>query len=376
MILQVHAIYKTYLYFYAAISYELLGHAAHVYSSNKIPLLRSSLDYFLACSAALPPSIPLPNTATKRPWASTEDLTSSSDSVDFFSPARKSLVNSITRLIDSSLLSPDDDPFVSDSEVSYEPPPLLSPFTRHADTHTPMKDCLLPSPLRIRKPSGEISICGSKADDQDWEPEVLRVNQTPRPRPPPLPLKVVPATRLNIHSSAGRAPVITPQPKPHFCTQSNAVPSMSVRRITKPTKKDPQPIITPARMASITRFNKSIEFLRSQIASSISSVQSQVENITDLQRARRARNMRRSASFWSFSPVKPDEESDHMHDQEQMVDQFGNLCWKESKEQRIARLRAEGWMTVGLRSPRCEWKGAEYYQAYCNAVLDELYLDT
>ena len=48
---------------------------------------------------------------------------------------------------------------------------------------------------------------------------------------------------------------------------------------------------------------------------------------------------------------------------------------QESKEERIARLRAEGWKTVGVKSRARGWKGAEYYQAYCNTVLDGLYLD-
>lgn len=48
----------------------------------------------------------------------------------------------------------------------------------------------------------------------------------------------------------------------------------------------------------------------------------------------------------------------------------------ENKEQRIARLRADGWKTVGLKSGRRGWKGVEYYRAYCESVLNELYLDT
>ena len=102
------------------------------------------------------------------------------------------------------------------------------------------------------------------------------------------------------------------------------------------------------------------QFLRTHINSSISAIRSLIDEITQLQRAHRAsKTFSRSASYWSFetSPTpRP-----------------GGVL--ETKPQRIARLRNEGWTTVGLRNHRRGWKGAASYQAYCNKVLDELYLD-
>ncbi|KKZ60082.1 hypothetical protein EMCG_00773 [[Emmonsia] crescens] len=45
----------------------------------------------------------------------------------------------------------------------------------------------------------------------------------------------------------------------------------------------------------------------------------------------------------------------------------------ETRPQRIARLKADGWMTVGLRSRKRSWKGVEHYERVCNEALAELY---
>ncbi|OJD16982.1 hypothetical protein ACJ73_08836 [Blastomyces percursus] len=45
----------------------------------------------------------------------------------------------------------------------------------------------------------------------------------------------------------------------------------------------------------------------------------------------------------------------------------------ETRQQRIARLKADGWTTVGLRSRKRGWKGSEYYERVCNEALAELY---
>jgi hypothetical protein len=110
--------------------------------------------------------------------------------------------------------------------------------------------------------------------------------------------------------------------------------------------------------------------LRVQINSSIADIHALMDEIRGLQSARQAsKSFRRSASFWSFSPVKEGAGG------QEKLGSSGRVIVKETKEQRIARLRAEGWKTVGLRSPVRGWKGAAYYQAYCNSVLDELYLE-
>jgi hypothetical protein len=90
--------------------------------------------------------------------------------------------------------------------------------------------------------------------------------------------------------------------------------------------------------------------------------------------------MQRSISFWSFDPIKSGSDDDEEEvgagkDREPILDEFGNFLVKETKAQRIARLRSEGWKTVGLRSPRSTWKGSRYYQEFCAMVMNEMYLD-
>ncbi|KAJ5826335.1 hypothetical protein N7474_003473 [Penicillium riverlandense] len=290
----------------------------------------------------------------------------------FPSPVRKSLISSITRMIDSSLLSAGDDPFISDPGPSSELPATLSLYKFPPDTKENKNGRLFPSPLRIRKPSVDITTSSNAAatTKDHTSKSILRSEFSNRSLPPPLPLRIVSASRLNTDNQRPNNAFL---PKPFLSKHTNT----NTTKAQKITSKHCEPI-SFAGAPVISRFNNNIEFLRSQITSSITSLQSQVDHITELQQTRRARNMQRCASFWTFSPVTQHDLSDQMEDDgcEKIVDYFGQPLRKESKEQRITRLRAEGWRTVGLRSYRSTWKGAEYYQEYCNAVLDELYLDS
>ncbi|KAJ5613245.1 hypothetical protein N7510_006439 [Penicillium lagena] len=273
-------------------------------------------------------------------------------------------------MIDSSLVSAGDDPFISDPEPRSELPATFSSYKLPPDTKESKSGRLFPSPLRIRKASVEIATSSNAAattKDQSSK-TILRSEYSNRSLPPPLPLRIVPASRLN---SNNQRPNTVFQPKPVLSKHTIT----NTAKAQKTTNKHHESI--PFARAS-AQFDNNIEFLRSQVNSSITSLQSQIDNITELQHARRDRNMRRCASFWTFSPVKHDDLSDQMEDDgcEKIVDCFGQPLRKESKEQRIARLRAEGWDTIGLRSYRSTWKGAKYYQEYCNAVLDELYLNS
>jgi hypothetical protein len=368
--LQINPVHKTYLHFYTALAYEFQGRAAHVYSSNKISLLRLSLDHFITCNAALPGLIPLRRLQEKHNM-SVYAKDSSCEYGFFPSPVRQSLVSNINRMIDSSLLSAGEDPFISDRGPSSELPATLSLYKPPPDTKENKNGRLFPSPLRIRKPSVDIATSSnSAATTRDHSSKtIFRSECSNGSLPPPLPLKIIPASRLN---SNNQRPNNAFQPKPLLSKHTIT----STPKAQKITNKHHEPISFDHAPA-ISRFNNNIEFLRSQITSSITSLQSQIDHITELQQARRARNMQRCASFWTFSPVTQHDLSDQLEDNgcEKIVDYFGQPLRKESKEQRIARLRAEGWHTVGLRSCRSTWKGAEYYQEYCNAVLDELYLN-
>ncbi|KAJ5679228.1 hypothetical protein N7462_007472 [Penicillium macrosclerotiorum] len=366
----IHPIYQVFLSFYSAISYEFLGQAAHPYSSNKVSFLYLALDHFLDCSAALPAPIPLPKlpsgyespTATPSPVSPQTPGSSlvAFDTVQRRLPISEELVHSISRMIDVSL-GTDDDPFISDHETENRTPfmisltqpvhhprspikenPLfrvmISPDKACKDTRDPVKkDPLMPSPLRIHKSSGDSSSCAMKTPERkETSKEAMA-----RPRPPPLPLQVIPTSRLNINRP--------------------------VDGLTE--------AISPRRAAQIVRFNRGVGFLQSQVATNITEIQEHADHITEIQRSRRARKIQRVASFWSFSPIKSTQNTEIKHEHDPVVDQFGNILVSETKEQRIARLRSEGWNTVGLRSPRSTWKGARYYQEFCSMVLNELDLD-
>ncbi|EAW18930.1 uncharacterized protein NFIA_088860 [Aspergillus fischeri NRRL 181] len=336
----IHPVYKTSLYFYSAISYEEMGRAAHNYSRRKLPLLNSALDSFVTCSAILPSTIPVPgiNSESSSPASLVESWTAS-DFSESPSPVG-ALVSSITDIIDKSMLCPDDDPFISDSEgwvdLALDIPKNLPPRIPQDDQR------LMPSPLRLRKSSVDLRQAG-------------RQNQPARLfRPPPLPIKILPADVME---------------KNHEPSGPNRTPRAQGGGNVHADEHKRTPV-TPSRAESIRRYNSTLESLRVQINSSIADIHALMDEIRELQSARQtSKSFRRSASFWSFSPVKEGPEG------QEKLGSSGRVIVKETKEQRIARLRAEGWKTVGLRSPVRGWKGAAYYQAYCNSVLDELYLE-
>lgn len=392
-------------------SYEFLGRAAHLYSRNKITLLHSALDHFIDCSASLPGTISLPRlplthvSPVPSPCASpsrTSYLTEPSspeerllgfDARDYKSPGRNCLIHTITNMIDSTLSSAVEDPFVSESDtqrqtpffhslsslstdtvrpVTTKHPLVLSPIQPLATTTDPMKrDPLMPSPLKIRKTSDDHTGDGTPRIEND-----SRNKASARPRPPPLPLKIVPASQLNIRNHKSRA--TTSSSKATVVNAPRAIiPSRMASNENDSTADHEETAegIDPARAARIVRFNRGINLLREQIKSNITEIQQHVDHVEEIQRTRRSRKMQRAVSFWSFSPIK-NEEVEEQQAQEPVMDQFGNILIRETKQQRIARLRTEGWNTVGLRSPRSTWKGARYYQKFCNLVLTELCLDS
>ncbi|GFG15475.1 hypothetical protein IFM5058_07470 [Aspergillus udagawae] len=336
----IHPVYKAYLYFYSAISYEEMGRAAHNYSRRKLPLLNSALDSFVTCSAILPSAIPVLeiNSESSSPASLVESWTAS-DFSESPSPVG-ALVSSITDIIDKTMHCPDDDPFISDSEGWAD---LALDIQENLPPRIPQDDQrLMPSPLRLRKSSVDLRQAG-----QYYQPSRLC-------RPPPLPIKILPAEAME---------------KNHKPLGPNRTPRAQGREEIQ-LHEHKQPPVTPSRAESIKRYNSTLQSLRVQINSSIADIHALMDEVKELQSARQAsKSFRRSASFWSFSPVKEGP------DGQEKLGSSGRVIVKETKEERIARLRAEGWKTVGLRSPVRGWKGAAYYQTYCNSVLDELYLE-
>lgn len=410
---------------YAAICHELLGHAAHLFSSNNITFLTQALHYLVDADAALPAPVPLPRlplveddsrpptpTSPGESQNSIHGLSSlhSQDSLDgldnldspefidgpgiVFSTERESLVDRIVRMIDSALLDLNDDPFFSDEETDYQQPfarallelsssPRIQPLEIQTTltsswapgiTDDPTKrELLMPRPLRISKviklKTSPTQVPGKLTPDSG------PVNMPGRYRPPRLPLKVIPTNGQNRDLS-----IVTPNratsPMPVL---PHPLPALPGSKPTTDPVKEPQippylEDIDPVSAARIMQSNRGIMLLHEIISTGITEIHRQIDQVTEIQRARRARKIQRVASFWSFHPVQSDE-STGPPEPEPTVDEFGNILVKENRSQRIARLRAEDWNTVGLRSPRSTWKGARYYQELCAMVLNELHLD-
>ncbi|PYH94197.1 hypothetical protein BO71DRAFT_379999 [Aspergillus ellipticus CBS 707.79] len=205
---------------------------------------------------------------------------------------------------------------------------------------TPSQTALLPPPLKIRKPSAESTTTTFDPSHQN-PPSYTTPKNTSMP---PLPLRIVPRG--------------TPTPlKKHIKPPSTGSVPTQARHST-------------GLNTHIATYNNAIHFLRGQIATSVTSVQGVIEEVEEMQHVRRvSKGMRRSGSFWSFSPVK----GSLCGGEKEGVFAGGRGQLKEGKAERIARLRAEGWRTVGIRSDRRGWKGEGHYRGYCEAVLDELY---
>lgn len=348
-------------------------------------------------------------------------------------PIGGNIVKNIARMIDNSFLTGSHDPFVSRERPSLRPamrsPVRLSPIKFPSDLKDPVKQIkLIPSPLQIRKHSGEVLKCGgpgvviresSKQEDrgskhEDDKDELKGPPLPIRVRPPRLPLRIIPSKHLNADTGKTKSPILSPQPKrvspilpmampypalsPSSMPPPPATPSPVLRKnipvlgspFTTPPRSpevnsmssysspssSPEPV-TPARAAEIIKFNNAVQWLREHIPTDISELRKQIQHVADFQKARRTRNtkMTRSASFWTFTPVKakPGAESDvdsPLWDGPN-IDEYGNLLRVETKAQRIKRLRKEGWR-IGIRSKHSLWKGPEYYDELCETALGEL----
>lgn len=313
----------------------------------------------MACSAVLPATIPAPGREVdddeqqiNSPETAGELSTPSESDFSEGSSSATSLLSSITRIVDRSIDLPDgDDPFVSENEDYYCVDPVL--FRLPLGNTDAEKTHLMPSPLQIRKSSGKFgSVCLGPLEP--GQKPVARASQMGRARrPPPLPTKIAPPAEAKGFISrqtkgSDECSVFTPNSD-----------SSVVRR--------PQQSANP-HIQSILRYNSSIEFLRARVGSCIADIQALVDEVAEIQHTRRVtKTIRRSVSFWSFSPVK-DQSQPGENSPRRSLDSR-----RETREQRIARLRAEGWNTVGLKSELRGWKGTEYYREFCDAVLGEMY---
>ncbi|KAH8427387.1 uncharacterized protein LDX57_005099 [Aspergillus melleus] len=338
-----------------------MGRAAHQYSTTKVTLLQTALDCFITCSAVFPALIPTEEDDADGPENKTPPSHVKSTSA-INEPAHSSSISSfvtvIRDIIDKNIDSLADDPFVSDHELDSKHE-SVSPYQFG-------KTLLMPPPLKVRKSQEELNSLNLSSslnpsqihsDTKQASTKSITHQSGRARRPPPLPIRIKPAETSH-----------TDNP---------------VKILHAPIPRDTQPAplivslipVTPTRGAAIRRYNSHLRFLRVQITNSIASLRTLVDEVTDLQESRRAaKNFRRSSSFWTFSPVKSPGRAAEKKGKSvsEGVDRRSSM---ETKEQRIIRLRADGWKTVGLRSGTSRWKGSEYYRRYCGDVLDELYLE-
>ncbi|KAJ6010744.1 hypothetical protein N7451_002156 [Penicillium sp. IBT 35674x] len=398
------SVHRAFLTFYAAICYELLGRAVHIHSAKKVTLLRLALENFVNCAAALPPLVNLPrlpkgeNDIPCPPTpVSVEEFLATFEPIEGVPCERDSMMSSITRMIDASI-SRLDDPFLDtfdetdDGYVSSFSSPSRSPRSFEAMFNT---EVLKPRPLLIRKASVEKVPVEKHPEkhtrlsipcDENSGQSKRSSKRNSRFRPPRLPLKVIPSSQLNARMSSLPSPKselfspgtattatfspITPIAHAHYPTSPSTQPSAKVT--TFPIEN-----LTPTHAAQIVRSNRGIAFLREQVGNSIFEIRQQIRKVKQIQDLRRKRDFKQASPFWSFDPVVPETgDNETYHEPGPIVDEIGNMRVKESMNERIMRLRAEGWDTVGLRSPRSTWKGSRYYQELCAMVLTEQHLDS
>ncbi|KAJ5539417.1 hypothetical protein N7513_007749 [Penicillium frequentans] len=380
-------VHRTFLTFYAAICYELLGRAAHIYSAKKVNLLRLALENFVNCAAALPPLVNLPrlpkgkNDFSCPPTpVSVEEYLATFEPIEGVPSERDSMMSSITRMIDASI-SGLDDPFLDTFDesdggsVSRFSSSSRSPRSSATMFNT---EVLKPRPLLIRKASVEKVPVEKHPEkhtrlsihcDENSGQSKRSSKRNSRFRPPRLPLKVIPSPQLNARMSGLPSPKSEPS-SPSTATTAIFSPITPIVHAPYPTPPSTQP------RAKIVRSNRGIAFLREQVANSIFEIRQQIRKVKQIQELRRKRDFKH-ASFWSFDPVVPEtEDNETYHEPGPIVDELGNMRVKESMNERIMRLRAGGWDTVGLRSPRSTWKGSRYYQELCAMVLTEQHLDS
>jgi len=230
---------------------------------------------------------------------------------------------------------------------------------------------LMPPPLHIRKCRKEPDHgCEIKSDLQSTKTAPLPCPPA-RARPlPPLPIKIVPAR--NVTGSSDESDISK-------CNSANtrSISNTSASSISSQDSKEDKNtiVITPVRAKAVSRYNNHIRSFSSHVRANIAVVSSLIATTTELQHIHRATRDRRSASFWSFTPLEAKLNGGSMASIVSSRSVSSPATFEETKQERIARLRAEGWNTVGLRAKHRGWKGKEYYERLCSEVLDDLYLD-
>ncbi|KAK2757070.1 hypothetical protein FQN54_005039 [Arachnomyces sp. PD_36] len=345
----INPIYKVYLHYYRAISYEILGRSAHNYSSNKVPMLNWARDDYIECSKCIPELLSIPGVHV--PSSSSQESSTSPSGSSFSENTSSTVASSTTPSTYSGDKEKsrvlDLDALLSIESISGEA--IIAEWAKNSGFKSSFEEeecntSLMPSPLRIRK-----------------SPRPVSANASPTKIPRPLPALPAQANK------AGEVTGLNPRQSPTSRYRNHC---------SKDMDKD------LARAVSLSRYNVIALSFSAQLNRNITSVSSLITLTRKLQRAHQATKNKRLASFWSFTPTETEggkdggRSSSRYSGSSALPDPFLNAkTTDENKEQRIARLRSEDWKTVGLKSKMRGWKGKEYYERFCSQALAELYED-
>ncbi|KAK2740340.1 hypothetical protein FQN55_008921 [Onygenales sp. PD_40] len=417
---QLHAIHKAFLYYYSAISYEALGRGAHNYSSNKLPLLNLARDNFIACKASLAAALaPAPPVEKRQPrhQRSQNNLNRSHGHEHAELNDKRKTYPTTT----STAKRRRDTPILIENTANHAAYTLRAPAQQRDTPTAPrqeneqknQKPKLMPSPLRIRKVYNDQGQ-SIFAYDPPSLPPTRPLPQLPSEGPqrplPALPKLSPPSNPPHREDAVVQKPPIPPPFFRHSILAFSPYPAgpgnASINNTNLPTTL--HPLLTS---------------LSTQLEANITTIASLITKAHELQRAHNASKKNyRLASFWSFTPNYTTT-NDHDHDHDNNADDhdyynhnlIDNLAAsttatnydshnknntndnhhnhhnqpttpnpypstptststsEESRPQRIARLKADGWRGVGIKSRERGWKGADYYERVCNAALAELY---
>lgn len=397
-----HPIQVAYLQYYAAASYETLGRITHDFSSSKLPLLNMAKECFAACDVAL---VKASATFTKERDNLNISLPESDASPFDYVPSLSSMRRQAMHRGPS-----DDAPrrlglpnqvlhgntgFYSPNwtDICNEETHRGSPSERGFDDDSSGNDLsrlqmsayakMMPEPLCIRKSHTEV-------DPFLDSPLSKKSSRQSRPLSEALPVlspffsdRGIDQPYEELECRNIRYASTTVRPPPLMALTTAAPPKMT----------DVTAIRARQTYQSYTRALENITSLRSQVAANIEAITAYSNTTIELQRIHKATKDKRLASFWSFQPATQTSQqrrsSANTSGNSNNTTPNGSSSSRRSsgsgsrtermsvadpdKRQRIERLRAEGWRTIGLRRPQSGWKGEEYYERLCSKALEELH---
>ncbi|KAL1952561.1 hypothetical protein VTO42DRAFT_4810 [Malbranchea cinnamomea] len=371
---QLHVLYESFLHYYAAASYETMGHIAHNFSTNKIPLLCMAKDFYVSCKISLGVALKEFKAEQNRLAAAIENL----DGV-FADPS--------TRL-------------TSHSAVHNTFKGSIYPWS---DQETNSRSQPSDDEAAFNIGNGRTCYSSPFSSPEDGDSDQLQMSDRAELMPPPLSIrKTYPDQHPFINSPVPKIPTsnsrLLPKPSawaPHF-SLSPLRPTGNTQESTgKHDRLSMDHVSVKEKQTHCTRIVNLVTSLSDLVAGNISSVNCLIKKTAELQRVHNATKSKRFASFWSFTPEAelPSPTDNVKYNSVSDSSTKSSRTWSSSvssattattvstgctgvdnnKQQRIERLRAEGWRTVGLRDPERGWKGSEYYQELCGKALAELY---